>query len=251
MADDRRKKTRHNASEYLPVYDVQTGELAGELANASSDGVMLLSNQPFKSASVYHFKLKLSEPIMGHDVIEFEAECRWCRKNVTLGRWESGYRISLAEGNGYLMQFVCFGFDLCGWGDNNIQDVKTVDMQNRRKATRFELAPPLPVFEFDSYHQLGTLTDISLEGVRIISSVEFVKGSPFKCRVQLPKQIFQTEYLTLNLKCVRLRKDNVRGVYDTGHLLQAVDKTSSAILMHLMIHYAEKLHSTKKILIVR
>lgn len=250
MADDRRKNKRLSPPEYLPVYDIKSGELAGELVNGSADGIMLLSKQPFKSAEKYHFRLMLTEPIMGHQQVEFEAECRWCRKNVTLNRWESGYLLNLTGVNEYLMQFVCIGFELGGWGAENIEDVKTVDMQNRRRTTRFELRRPLAVYEFDSYRELGTLNDISLEGVRLVTSGNIKVGTEFKCRIYLPKTIFQTEYLTLSLKCVRSHKQ-ADGAYDTGHLLQAVDKTASAILMHLMIHHADKLESSKKILIVR
>jgi hypothetical protein len=251
VLENRREIKRQTATKHMPVYDFGTGQPLGYLVNLSPAGAMFVTQEPVKPSSTFRCRLQLADSIMGYDDICFDAECRWCRKNIAADRWESGYRIRLSGIDKYLVQFVSLGFELCNWGDDSIQDVATVEMTNRRKSTRFEVDNPLPVYELKGYRQLGTLMDLSTSGARLVTHKIIRIDDLLHCRVRLPKKIFRRDYLTLNLKCVRCRKLKGGTLYDSGFTIESTSREDTAIILHLLLHYARKQDCEKKIILAR
>ena len=251
MSEERRKNERQNVAQYLLVYDRATEEPIGELVNVSPGGAMIVTKGPIKPSSFFKCRVDLPKKVMGYSDVFFDAECRWCRKNVAADRWESGYRLSLSGIDEYLVQFVSLGFELCEWGDNSIPDVTTVEMENRRRSVRFELDHPLPVYEPNSYRQLGTLADLSIGGCRLITYRPNGKDDLLPCRVKLPKRIFQRDYLILNLKCSRCRKLEGGTRYDSGYTIEGIAREDTAVILHLIMHHAKQQQCAKKIMPVR
>ncbi|PKK82971.1 MAG: hypothetical protein CVT49_10935 [candidate division Zixibacteria bacterium HGW-Zixibacteria-1] len=246
---ERRKIERHAPREYIMVYDDRDGRPLGKLINLSTDGAMFITDGPIKPTTILQCRVKLKEPILGHDKIYFAAECRWCRKNVAAGHWESGYHLQVSGIEADLISYMVLGFKLCDWGDEDLPDVKTTEMENRRKSVRFEFDGAFPVYEFRGYRQLGTLADISIEGIRIFTEKRFDRDEIFRCRIKLPRKVFQQDFLVLEARCMWCRKQKGVARYESGHMLLNTSKEDLAIILHLLIYYARPQRTKRKILI--
>ena len=247
---DRRKNQRRAPDEYITVYDESTGQLIGSLANMSTDGLKLVTDQAIKPGTTLKCRINLETDIMGYKEIYFSAECRWCRKNVAAGHWESGYLLQASGIDMNLISYMILGFKLCNWGDENVPDVETVDMANRRKTVRYEFDNPLPIYEFRGYRQLGTLADISIDGTRICTIKPIAEGQTIRFRVRLPKEVFRRDFIIIEAKCMWCRKNRDDDYYQSGHALINISKETASIILHLIIHYATPQQTMQKIMVV-
>ncbi len=250
MTEERRKSERHEAPQFMTVYDAATKLPIGTLVNMSADGAMLVTEQPVKPATTMRCRVELPNDIMDHEQVRFLAECRWCRRNVAKNRWESGYRLTAEGIDAYLISCLVLGFTLGDWGDKTLADVKTVDLENRRGAERYEFESPLPAFEPTSYHQIGQVADLSADGARLITEGPVAEGTELPCRIKLPKKVFQREFLMLNLKCMWSRELKNRNQYESGYRFINISKEDAAIVLHLMIHHGKPRNSEKRIAVV-
>ncbi|HVP07364.1 MAG TPA: PilZ domain-containing protein [Candidatus Acidoferrum sp.] len=250
MIEERRKSERQDAPQFMTVYDAASKQPVGTLVNMSTEGAMFVTDRPVKPATTFRCRVELPQDIMDHEQVRFEAECRWCRKNVAKDRWESGYRLTAEGIEAYLISCLVLGFTLGDWGDKTLADVKTVDMENRRRAERYEFESQLAAFEPTSYRQIGLVADLSADGVRLITDGPITEGSKFPCRVKLPKKVFQREFLALNLKCRWCRELKNRNQYESGYRFIDISKEDAAIVLHLMIHYGKPRGSQKRIAVV-
>jgi hypothetical protein len=89
---DRQRLTRYEIEEYYAVVERGSSRPLGRLANLSIDGLMLATEHEVKKRSVLKLTLTLSEPVLGHDSIDFDAECCWCHKGKGVDWFESGYK---------------------------------------------------------------------------------------------------------------------------------------------------------------
>jgi hypothetical protein len=246
---ERRSNERLSPDHSMSVYDRRYKLLVGSLVNLSADGAMLVVERPLKSAAVLKCEVPLDQEINGCRSVIFDAECRWCRKNVATGEWEAGFRLTADKENSYILSVLMMGFKLCGWGDVSVPDAKTTEQANRRKSLRFEFDETLPVYEALSYRQIGTIGDISYEGFRIISDKPIREGQTITCRIKLPVVIFRMDYLTVTAQCVRSRQVGT-GKYESGYLFTSMSKQDGAALLNLIIHHGHQQQSRKKILVV-
>jgi hypothetical protein len=234
---ERRHQHRHQPKVYLTVYDAATGAPLGQLVNMSSEGAMLVTPEPVKVGSRVRCRLNLPLRLMERDAIEFDAECRWCRKNIPANRWESGYQLAVASEDAEIIPYLIIGFEIGGWGDEGpLPEVKTIDLSNRRQSTRYEFDYNLPVYEFDNYRQIGELADLSTEGVRIISRRPVEKGDRLRCRVKLNRTIFQEDYLFLEVRCMWSREISGSTQFESGHRIVNISRRDAAIVMNLIFH---------------
>ncbi len=234
--ENRRKHPRLAPKEFLKVFDRTNNILLGELVNLSSEGAMLVTPGPIKASTVFKCRVILTQEILGRGEITFEAECRWCRKNIPADRWESGYRLQLNPQEAEMIEYLSLGFKLCDWGDEDLREVRTTDLENRRRSVRYELEEPYPVFELQSYRQIGVVADLSVDGMRLITSKPIAKDAQFSCRVKLPTTIFREDYLMLDVKCMWSRKRETTGDFESGYSIVKLSKEDAAIILHLLIH---------------
>ena len=75
---DKRKQMRVDVAVRLPVIDINTGEIVGDVANLSSSGFMVLSLSPRLVHSVIQMSMALPVEIAGVKSLHFGAECLWC-----------------------------------------------------------------------------------------------------------------------------------------------------------------------------
>ncbi len=250
MQEERRKSERQDAPLFMNVYDAATKLPIGTLVNMSTEGAMLVTEQSIKPATIFRCRVELPKDIMDHEQVRFEAECRWCRRNIVKGRWESGYRLTAEGIDAYLISCLVLGFTLGDWGDKSLADVKTVEMENRRRSERFVFESPLAAFEPTSYRQIGSIADLSADGARLFTDSPVAEGTEFSCRVKLPKKVFQREFLMLKLKCMWSRELANRKQYESGYRLIDISKEDAAIVLHLMIHHGKPRNSQKRIAVV-
>lgn len=92
--NEKRKHKRHWTRDLLTVFDRETGRPMAELGNLSSDGAMFITSEAVTTGQRFKCRLELSQSIMDQSEILLDAECEWCIKNKTSGRWESGYHLN-------------------------------------------------------------------------------------------------------------------------------------------------------------
>lgn len=247
---ERRQDQRFQPPDTLTVLDQHTRQPLGTLINLSDGGAMFISDGPVKPGSSLACRLNLSRPIMGRAELDFEAECRWSRKNIARDRWESGYRLHATGDNAYLLSFLVLSYKLVETIEEPLPDVETADVPNRRRSVRFVFDSPLPVFDERGYRRIGELADVSIDGFRIITEAPIDKDQTTVYRVQLPRMIFEQDFLTLSSQCRWCRPTADGTQFESGHSLQQVPKQDAAVILHLIMHDAKPRACDKKILVI-
>ena len=242
---ERRKLPRYSLKKYLTVYNSVSGQPIGELVNMSEEGAMFVTPEPIRETTSIPCRVKLPLRIMEQDEIVFEAEYRWCRKNIKKNRWESGYRLVTTGINAELIPYLVLGFEIGDWGDKDLPEVTIIGLESRRGSVRYEFDFPLPVFEVDSYRQIGELSDLSTLGIGIITNRPVKKGDRLNCRVKLPRKVFQEDYLVLQSVCMWSRKIGEQSQYESGHRIETISKRDTAIILNLIIHGGEEQHAER------
>ena len=90
---EKRKLARRHLIYYLRVFDRESNELIGHLINISPQGIMIMSEEPLEINK--HFKLRMDLPVDIFDKteIEFDAESRWCKKDINPEFYDTGFAI--------------------------------------------------------------------------------------------------------------------------------------------------------------
>ncbi len=90
---DKRKQMRVDVAVRLPVIDVHTGVVLGDLANLSSAGFMVLSHDPRPAHLVFQLSVSLPRVIHGVDTLYFGAETLWCNATDDQEQFWIGFQI--------------------------------------------------------------------------------------------------------------------------------------------------------------
>lgn len=93
LFEERRRLKRRHLVYYLKVFDLSRGELIGHLVDITSEGFMLVREEPLETGKVFHFRLELPQEILMKETITFTAECRWTRRDVNPDLFVSGFFI--------------------------------------------------------------------------------------------------------------------------------------------------------------
>jgi hypothetical protein len=248
---ENRKQNRYSPETYLSVYDRLTQRPIGELANLSLEGAMFVTPGPIKKTTSFQCRVELTSTIMGRDEILFDADCLWCRKNVKANRWESGYKLTVTGVDAEIVPYLTLGFKLDGRDADRLPEVSTVEMENRRNSVRHDFNETLAIYEQDSYRQIGELADLSTTGIRLLTKEPIEQDRLLRCRVKLPVDVFQQEYLLLEAKCMWCRKGQDKMQFESGHRIVNITEQDEAILLHLLIHHAKTQAATRSMRVVR
>lgn len=92
MANKRRLK-RKDLIYYLSLFDRNTGQFVGQLVNITTEGIMLISEDPIKPNQHFEFRMVLPEKIDGTEEILFDAKSMWCKKDVNPSFYDVGFQI--------------------------------------------------------------------------------------------------------------------------------------------------------------
>ncbi len=90
---EKRKSPRKIADEVLEVSDQITGTLIGRVVNISAEGLMLLSQEPIVTGSVYQLEMELSGSDGSIQQISFGAEAVWTTEASQPESFWTGFRI--------------------------------------------------------------------------------------------------------------------------------------------------------------
>ena len=90
---EKRRAIRRDVAVDLPLVDVNTGRVVGDLANISYEGFMILSNRDVAQNSVFQLSLALPKRINGVDAIYFGAESLWCSPSGKSSKFWVGFHL--------------------------------------------------------------------------------------------------------------------------------------------------------------
>ena len=90
---EKRKSPRKIADEVLVVSDQITGSQVGRVVNISAEGLMLLSEEPIVTGSVYQLQLPLPGTNGAEQQVQFGAEAVWTMEASQPESYWTGFRI--------------------------------------------------------------------------------------------------------------------------------------------------------------
>ncbi|PUB74615.1 MAG: hypothetical protein DBP03_07740 [gamma proteobacterium symbiont of Ctena orbiculata] len=90
---EQRQSPRKVANEVLIIADQITGSQIGRVVNISAEGLMLLSDEPVVTGSVYQLDLMLPVPKNDREKLSFAAEAVWCTEASQPEAYWSGFHI--------------------------------------------------------------------------------------------------------------------------------------------------------------
>ncbi len=113
MLEKRRIKRKHLIY-YLRVFDINTDQVIGHLVDITTEGFMIMSEEPLKIDTIYQLRIDLPEEILGSRQITFEAKSIRCEKDVNPDFCNTGFLFENINPNYFLTisQLVDqFGFE--------------------------------------------------------------------------------------------------------------------------------------------
>jgi len=107
MKGNKRFYDRTRLNEYFIVLDGSGDRILGRMINMSSDGMMLLAEDPIQTPIVAKCKMELPHMVQGYQHWEFDIETRWCERTKHTGLFEIGCKfINLTEDSKKLIKSI-------------------------------------------------------------------------------------------------------------------------------------------------
>jgi hypothetical protein len=78
---------------YLRVFDRDSGELLGHVADITTEGLMLVSERPVEVHKTYRLRMNLPGNLFGREALEFEAQALWSNNDINPAFFDSGFRL--------------------------------------------------------------------------------------------------------------------------------------------------------------
>lgn len=88
---DERRAQREVINYYLKVYDRDSGDFLGYLADVTQEGAMIQSREPIEPDSVFHLRMELGEDLSGEE-ITIDARSVWDKKERNSIFYSTGFR---------------------------------------------------------------------------------------------------------------------------------------------------------------
>ena len=102
-----RKHPRYETEDLLMVFNRETDEHIGGLANLTPEGAMFITREPVELPLLFRCRVELPRRILDCDEFVFDAECVWCKKDETRGWYESGYKLKyVSEKNQDVLTYI-------------------------------------------------------------------------------------------------------------------------------------------------
>jgi hypothetical protein len=89
---ERRKLRRRYLIYYLRVFDRTDQQLVGHLVDITTEGMMLLSEEPIETDRIFRFRMVLPKEIQSSAQITFDAFGVWCKKDVNPDFYATGFK---------------------------------------------------------------------------------------------------------------------------------------------------------------
>ena len=91
--EERRRIKRKYMVFFGRVFDRRSGQLLGNVADITPEGVMVISTQPLPIAQVFRLRLDLPEPIFGVDHLDLQAESLWSTPDIDPSHYNTGFKL--------------------------------------------------------------------------------------------------------------------------------------------------------------
>lgn len=111
---EKRKFDRRQLLYYVKVFHHKSGDLAGYLADISTEGLMLFSRSQIKENQGFCFRINLDEEFQMKEKLVFDARSVWCKLDANPDHFIIGFEFSGLDPAGidtvkYVIQK--YGFD--------------------------------------------------------------------------------------------------------------------------------------------
>jgi hypothetical protein len=93
MHQDKRQLKRVHLIYYLRIFDNETGANIGHLVDITTQGIMMISEEPVPAGKDFSFRMQLPTTITGREEIQFSARSLWCKKDFNPDFYVSGFQI--------------------------------------------------------------------------------------------------------------------------------------------------------------
>ncbi len=90
---DRRKNKRRYLLYYTRIYDTAARKQAGNLVDITTQGVMVLSPEPFEIGKKYRLRMELSDDVSDRPHMELDVLTRWSHPDIDPRLYSSGFEI--------------------------------------------------------------------------------------------------------------------------------------------------------------
>lgn len=90
---EQRRGKREQSIYYLQVTDRGGSRTLGRLVDLTTEGMMLVSEEPLVPENNYGLQITLPREIAGATEVEFEAQCRWCRQAANPDYFDVGLQV--------------------------------------------------------------------------------------------------------------------------------------------------------------
>ena len=88
---ERRKIQRRHLIYYLRVFERGTGQLVGHLVDISTEGLMLLSEEPIETDRVFYLRMTLPTEIHSSAHVTFNGRSIWCKPDNSPDFYATGF----------------------------------------------------------------------------------------------------------------------------------------------------------------
>ncbi|MBN2549039.1 MAG: PilZ domain-containing protein [Anaerolineales bacterium] len=93
MSDDRRKFPRKYLTFFGRVFERDTGQLIGQMADVTPQGAMIISGRPLELDQDFQLRLDLPETIFEQDHMDFDARSVWCQPDLEPSLFNTGFQL--------------------------------------------------------------------------------------------------------------------------------------------------------------
>ncbi|MBN2468350.1 MAG: PilZ domain-containing protein [Deltaproteobacteria bacterium] len=111
---EKRKLKRRHLIYYLRVFDKNTDELIGHLVDITPEGIMLMSEKPLTTKTVFQCWMILPGEVFGKNRLEFEAKSLWSKPDVNPDFFDTGlHLLNASDEDMYIINHLIsdYGFD--------------------------------------------------------------------------------------------------------------------------------------------
>lgn len=77
--NERRKITRRRTSYYVPLTEVESGQIIGHLIDITPKGLMIDSKKDLPTGKALRLRMETTSDVADTSYIEFVARSKWCR----------------------------------------------------------------------------------------------------------------------------------------------------------------------------
>jgi hypothetical protein len=91
---EQRKLQRRDLISYLRVYGEDPGKPIGHLVDITTEGIMLISEDPIETGRVFRLRMVLPAEIDGKREVLLTAESRWCSEDENPAFYDTGFRLT-------------------------------------------------------------------------------------------------------------------------------------------------------------